>query len=387
MTASFELPPILEITMRRRLFNFFLGPILFALASARLGAQGSATSEPPMPTTGLDFSGVDRFWPIVDILSKDGEPTDAQWQALLGTPGYRLAQMAIGKVVREDLELAFKPSQRAVFDSLTALPTERAFRLEHLARAPELRPQLDAFRDSVSRSAPIIEAIRTAQRFLPPGATSVGEPPLVAFAVFRDDGYSLGPGVIVDLIHAYESNLVLFLAHEFHHAYLSLAQEKTMPDRSGQPDRPDEFPLRSAIQALRNEGLADLIDKPHPLTTTNPVRATYVTRYNDEYAKTPATLHQIDSLLVAIAADSTQMAPAGQRVRTLLWSNAHPSGAYVARTIYEQFGVDSLFPAVTSPVAMLRTYAAAERARGHAAPFSPAAWRVLESFEKTYWRR
>jgi hypothetical protein len=363
--------------MRRRLFSY-IGLILLALATARLGAQGSATSEPPMPATGLDFSGVDQFWRVVDILSKDSEPSGAQWQALLGTPGYRLAQIAIGKVVREDLEFAFKPSRRAVFDSLIALPTERAFRLKHLARAPQLRPQLDAFRDSVSRSAPIAEAIRTAQRFLPPGATSVGEPPLVAFAVFRDDGYSLGPGVIVDLIHAYESNLVLFLAHEFHHAYLSLAQAKTMPDRSGQPDRPNEFPLRSAIQALRNEGLADLIDKPYPLTTTNPVRAAYVTRYNDEYAKTPATLHQIDSLLVAIAGDSTQLAPAGQRVRTLLWSNAHPNGAYVARTIYEQFGVDSLFPAVTSPVAMLRTYAAAERMRGNPSPFSPPAWRVLE---------
>src|SRR5436190_1732125 len=113
-SLSFESPPILEITMRRRLFGIFLGPILLALASAR-----------------------------------------------------------------------------AVFDSLVALPNERAFRLKHLARAPQMRPQLDAFRDSVSRSAPITEAVRTAQRFLPPGATSVGEPPLVAFAVFRDDGYSL----------------------------------------------------------------------------------------------------------------------------------------------------------------------------------------------------
>ena len=372
---------------RRVLYRITFWCTSLAFATSALAQDRPAATAAPMPSTGLDFSGVDQFWRVVDILAKDSEPSDTQWQALLGTPGYRLAQTAIGNVVQEDLELTFRPSRRAEFDSLAARPGERAFRLRHLARAPSLRQQLEAFRDSLSRSAPIAEAIRTAQRFLPPGATADGEPPVVAFAVFRDDGYSLGPGIIVDLIHAYESNLVLFLAHEFHHTYVGRAQEKTMPDRSGQPDRPNDLPLRSALQGLRSEGLADLIDKPHPLTSTNPVRAAYVTRYNDEYAKTPATLHQIDSLLVVIAGDSSQMGPAGQRVRTLLWSNSHASGAYIARTIYERFGVDSLFPAITSPIAMLRTYTAAEKARGNPAPFSPAAWRVLESFERRYWRR
>ncbi len=74
-----------------------------------------------MPTTGLDFTGVDQFWHVVDILAKDTEPTEQQWQALLSTPGYRLAQIALGTVVQEDLEVAFRPSRRAAFDSLTAL--------------------------------------------------------------------------------------------------------------------------------------------------------------------------------------------------------------------------------------------------------------------------
>ena len=87
---------------------------------------------------------------------------------------------------------------------------------------------------------------------------------------------------------------------------------------------------------------------------TNPVRAAYVTRYNDEYAKTPATLdYQIRLAARRDRRGLDTVSPAGQRVRTLLWSNGHASGAYVARTIYERFGLDSLFPAITSPVAML----------------------------------
>jgi hypothetical protein len=115
------------------------------------------------------------------------------------------------------------------------------------------------------------------------------------------------------------------------------------------------------------------------------VRAGYVKRYNDEYAKTPETLRQLDSLLQVVADDSTQLAAAGARARTLLWSNSHANGAYIARTIYERFGVDSLYPAITNPAALLRTYTSAERSRGNPPPFTPKAWRVIESFERRYW--
>ncbi|HUQ82885.1 MAG TPA: DUF5700 domain-containing putative Zn-dependent protease [Gemmatimonadaceae bacterium] len=348
-------------------------------------AHAQASSTPPYPSTGLDFAAVDGFWRVTDILRADKDPSPAEWSAFLGTPGERLAQIVLGDAVREDLELAFKPSRRAAFDSLTKLTNDRATRLTHLVRASTLRPQLTAFRDSMARSAPVAEALKITGRYLPPGATSRGAPPLVAFAVFRNDGYSLGPGVVVDLLNAYEADLVLFLAHEFHHTYLSRAEAAAVPrttsDGQGSPDAG----LRGAIQALRNEGIADLIDKPHPLAWPNPIRASYVKRYNDEYDKTPATLRQLDSLLVAVADDSTQLASAGQRARTLLWSNSHANGGYIARTIYEQFGIDSLFPAVVNPAALLRTYVAAEKARGNADPFSPKGWSVIESFERRYW--
>ena len=368
-----------------RLIALFLLGAPAALAQTAERPRSTMPSVPSMPTTGLDFSAIDEFWRVVDVLTRDADPTDAQWQALLATPGYQLAQMAVGPVVKEDLELAFRPSRRQAFDSLTRLPNDRAGRLTHLVRAVSLRAQLGAFRDSLTRAAPIAEAVRTAARFLPPGATNRGDPPLVAFAIFRNDGYSLGPGVVVDLLNAYESNLVLFLGHEFHHTYVGRMQEAALGSAPRGDDAADRA-LRGAIAALRNEGIADLVDKPYPLTWPNPVRAAYVKRYNDEYAKTPETLRQLDSLLEAVADDSTQMNAAGQRARTLLWSNSHPAGAYVARTVYDQFGIDSLYPAESNPAALLRTYTAAVQARGNPPPFTPKAWRVIESFERRYWR-
>jgi hypothetical protein len=359
---------------------------LIALGAANVGAQ-SKPAEAPMPSTGLDFTAVDQFWRIVDELKKDTEPSEAQWQAYLNTPGSRMAQIAIGTVVKEDLELAFKPSQRAMFDSLTKLTNDRATRLTHLIRAASMRPQLMAYRDSLTRTAPIAAAVKTAARYLPPGATNTGDPPLVAFAIFRNDGYSLGPGVVVDLLNAYEADLVLFLAHEFHHTYTGRVQEAALGRPMDYDFKAPDFQLRMAFAAIRNEGIADLVDKPYPLSWPNPVRATYVKRYNEEYAKTRETLQQVDSLLQAVADDSTQFVAAGQRARTLLWSNSHANGAYVARTVYEQFGVDSLYPGISNPAALLRTYVAAERARGNPSPFTPKGWSVIEQFERRYWKR
>jgi len=47
-----------------------------------------------------DFSAIDGFWRIHDLLLRDVEPPEAEWKALLETPGYALVQRNIGPVVR-----------------------------------------------------------------------------------------------------------------------------------------------------------------------------------------------------------------------------------------------------------------------------------------------
>lgn len=336
-----------------------------------------------MPATGLDFSGVDEFWRVVDVLAAGAEPTEAQWRALLSTPGYRLAERSIGRTVRRDIELAFSPARRAASDSISAIPNDQASRIGHLRRALSQRAQLAALRDSLPRAAPVADALRLAQRFLPAGATSLGDPPLVAFAIFRNDAYSQAQGVVVDLLNVLDKGLNPMLGHEFHHTYLERASRRAKDDAGR--DRPDGQ-LAQAFRQLRSEGLADLVDKPYPLAWTGEARAAYATRYNEEYARTPATLRVVDSLLALAADDSTQLQAVGARVLELFWSGGHPAGAYVARTIVETFGVDSLFPGVYSPAALLRTYAAAERRRGNPLPFSAAAMRTIDGVERRHWR-
>jgi Putative zinc dependent peptidase (DUF5700) len=333
-----------------------------------------------MPATGVDFSAVDAFWALADTLSRDIDPSGSTWLRALRTPGYRLAIASV-PTVREDLTLALKPSRRATYDSLSKRDDDRAARLAHIIRAVAFRAELVRFRDSLAQNLPIADAIRGAARFLPAGATTRSPPPLVAFAIFRDDSYSQPAGVIVDLLFVYENSLMPMLAHEFHHTYLHRANRPT-PSRTNDPDG---LLLSVRLQAMRDEGIADLIDKPYPISSPNPVMGGYVSRYNASYSRTPVVLRTLDSLLAAVADDPTQMRAVSRRVRSIMATGAHPYGAYVARKIYEAFGVDSLFPGITSPAAFLRAYASAERERGNPPPFSAKALSVLALLERRYW--
>ena len=354
---------------------------LAAMLAPAVPAQAAIARTRVMQTTGLDFSAVDQFWKIVDILSTDAEPTEEQWRALLSAPGYRLAETNLGPVLRRDLELTFRPSLHADFARLAADSNDHALRLAHLALAGRERRALVALRNSLARGTPIADAVARAARLLPPGATSQSSPPLVAFAVFTDDAYSLPQGVVIDLLYAERAPLIAVLAHEFHHTYVNRLNRPVPPG----PPSPDAA-LRDAFYNTRNEGIADQIDKPYPFASPIPAMASYAARYNAEYARTRETLRQFDSLVSAIADDPRKMGDLGMSAQMLLWSNGHPNGAFIAREIIETFGVDSLFPGIRDPAAFFRTYAAAERVHARPSPFSAKTWRVVDALEAKYWR-
>jgi len=358
-----------------------------AIASAARYASTVAAlrrdvSLPPLPVTGLDFSGVDQFWRIADILTKDVEPTDAQWRSLFSSAGYRIA-MRVVSTTKSDLEIALRPSKRALFDSLLSRMTHTdSSKLRHLAAAVTHRAELARYRDSVAGALPVQQAIVLASRFLPPHATDGEAPPLVAFALFAPDAYSVGQqALVIDLDHLYlGGGLTELLAHEFHHSYVARLSKGRFPAS----DDPSVALLR-ALASARNEGIADLIDKPHPFSVRPGSELEfYAKNYNEGYARTPQVIHSIDSALVVAADDSIKLRDVGRRVRQLLPAGGHFNGAYMAREIYETFGVDSLYPAESNLFAFWRTYAEAEAKRGNPPPYSPKAVALLGALERKY---
>lgn len=353
-----------------------------AVGASRLLAQ--STPLPLFPTTGVDYSGIQQFYVVAGLLAKGTEPSEAQWYALMNTFGYRLVVID-NEGIRERIELAFKPSLAHQRDSVLATRSYDAEVLAHLRRAVDQRALVDKtvawLRASLADSIAAAK-LRTA-RFLPPGTMSRFDTPFIGFAVFADDGYAEPAGILLDPLYVAESGVTDILSHEFHHSYSGMIDSVAgvMPLPAAVRARPDR-PLYMAVMHLRNEGIADQIDKPYPYADAAPGMASYVRGYNAAYARTPAVLRSFDSLLVAYAADPRPAT--ASRAPQLFWSNGHPNGAYIARTVYETFGIDSIYPAITNPFTLLRAYASALAKRGQPPPFSPAARAVLDSLEKVY---
>jgi hypothetical protein len=336
----------------------------------------------PARVRSIDFTAFDRFWRIADILSRDAEPSEADWRSMLETPAYRLVQTNLGPVIREAMEATFRPSRRADFARATGAMNNAGMVASHLARVVAERRDLEAFRDSLGRANVIQDAIAIAARYLPAGATATGSPPPVSAALFIDDGYSLPDGIVVDLLNVRHLNLAINLAHEFHHSYVNRMARPLPPGSESAPDAA----LGHALYDLRNEGIADQIDKPYPMRSPNAGLADYVAQYNAEYPRTPQRLAELDSLLIAVSRDRARMPAVSGRAAHLFWSNGHPNGAYIAREISETFGMDSLRAATRDPAIFLRVYASAERRHGRPDPFSTEAWSVIDELDTKYWR-
>ena len=100
---------------------------LLAICAASVARSQTQTgsAQPSLPQTGADYSAVDQFYVIADFLSKDVEPTEAQWNSLFATPGYRLvAQQDRG--FRQRMTIAFKPSLAPSRDSVLRSDSDAA---------------------------------------------------------------------------------------------------------------------------------------------------------------------------------------------------------------------------------------------------------------------
>jgi len=370
--------------------SFFARPTVFFVALAVLGtavagAQSPAVKEAPYPKTGVDYSGIDEFYKIADILAKDASPTEAQWKALMATPGYRLVEID-NEGIRGRIELALKPSLKAKRDAALKGDDDQPRVLQHLIRAVQERAAVLKTRDALVRtmSDSIAAAKPRTARFLPKGTVEQFPTPFIGFAIFSDDGYAEEPGILLDPLYVNDNGVVDLLAHEFHHSFSAMIDHTKRRSDFSAP--PANLQLFMAVFHLRNEGIADQVDKTYPLPP-NPKMEWYPARYNAAYAKTPAQIHSFDSLLTVVAEHPEQGRVAGQRANGLFWSNGHPNGAYMAREIVETFGIDSLMPGVYNPVAFLRMYAAAEVKRGNPPPFSATSLKALAVLEGVFVRK
>lgn len=323
-------------------------------------------------TTRVDISCVRSFFEIADFLSEDLIPPDSLWRQLAGTSGYQLLGMYD---LPRKIALALMPSNKRMRDSLYGSSTADMEVLRHLQRAAALKRTLLRLADSVSASSVLRIARGNALSLLPRNAMN-GAMPVVAFCVFQPEAIARQHGVVVDLLYARDVGVTSVLSHEIHHVLVERITTMRRADAAAV-----DAPLVNALFQLRNEGLADMLDKRYPIDHEL-FGTEYASEYDAAYRGTPQTMVEFDSLLSRVNAGSSMSAY--RAIAELFPMNGHPNGAHIARAIIATFGVDSLIPAMQNPVALLRTYNAARAVRGEVPPLSDRSLEVLGLLERKY---
>lgn len=326
----------------------------------------------PLDTSGLDLSALPLFWQAVDILETERMPTDEEWARLFDHPGYQQIQWSGNRatVMREVMPLVFMPSQRGALDSMlgsegTHLRNRLHRRVgEHLARARELRSELEAYaleleqRDLVGRGAEAALEYLPAEKLV-----DVARPPAYIL-LFENNGFG-GATIALDLLslmdRSDEANIA-YIGHELHHAYLGRLDQSEAP-ASSDPRRHVE----NMLSALWWEGTASLVDKqgylnPNARNQLNDSDREGAEDFAIYYEETPGMLRTIDSVLTGISRGALSEETAGELRQELPWGG-HPNGMYMASAIERALGKDRLLAVSDQYSFFLRYNEAAEELR------------------------
>ena len=359
---------------------FFADRMQKALRSLTIAAVLVACWDEASPNSGFDSSAMTPFWAIQSTLEADREPSEAQWAALLDTPGYQAltASEFSPEFFRSSFALAFMPSRIGEREVALSGPTGEYLR--HYIHVAEQREQLTQHLDWL-RSTPVIPGIvQRAGAFLPP-ERATGYPD-VAFVIFANDARAYVP-IVVDLQASRNWDFESFLAHEFHHWY----RDRALAVNLETVDSLD-FDLVWTLNQIQAEGVADQIDKRRwVLGESEPPSGMsgYAQQYLDNLEATPKLLQRLDSLMVRYSEADSARGKIGAEIRNLVPQSGHPTGFFMASLILEHSDTGALAADVMNPFAFVRSFnRAADRARRPELLFSSAAVALLDTLEGQY---
>ncbi len=301
----------------------------------------------PSHIANFDFSALDLFWQVVDLLKQGGEPDSALWDKLFACPGYAAltASEFTTEFFQAEWRLAFHPDQDQERMARQEAGKDRFLR--HYLRVSELRSELGQYVAELKENNVVAEeARRLAVEWLPAGDYSYYPP--VSFVIFDLDGRGYNP-VTLDLLATKElaEGMTLFLAHEFHHYYL-LPQMKYRACQM-----PEELQdLWWVISQIHLEGIADTVNRL-PLIDAGSPR---VRGYLQAVEQVPDYLRQLEQGLQELRRNPERVAEIVRQLRQTLPQAGHPVGFYIARVILRAFGKERLIATTTDPFVFLTTY-------------------------------
>ena len=351
----------------RKLFNVV---VLFSLFCTMAGAKAPSNFV-------VDVTSAKLYLDMANNASNGQMPTDVEWDSLFKSNAYN---DLFNKVnwnkrkfkgnVRKAFEIAYDPSKSEIRDSISAtlndielaeLDSELPL---YVSTALSIKNNLGKYTSIVNNmdiDSVIDNANALALSLLPNnGKGIVPEPCPIYFIVWDLECRALGDALFLDVNTFFHDGLqsaTEALAHEMHHFYLMPVFNTVYK----------EDIMDGAILALvhnMREGIADILNKKEmPLKTLAPYGDKMLAAYNADYAATPQTLAQLDSVNCDFLDGKLDMEHYFQKAFECVHYEGHTTGDYMVFLIRDQLGIDAVIESVGNVEAFVDNYnKAAEKA-------------------------
>jgi len=351
----------------------------------------------------FDFSGIEEFWKIVDILKADKEPNEEEWQAMFETPGYAelIRREFKTDYFKNAMRAVYMPSQKSLAEELIQKDKQKGgffawytpLVIEGFRNADRDRNWIQV-RVKELKSYPYLKkAAEEALRFLPEEKPE--DHPAVAFIIFNDSrGYTpliIGLSEREDLSTAELECLhhqgrdkhwpfVLHLGHEAFHLYRDKKQEFNFPERNS-----PHYPIVWILDQIENEGIGDLINLKQLYYDDGCfVETDKGEEYRKEQEAQPSIIRIMDAILKEMAVNSSLIGQLGRQLRSFIPRSGHPTGFFMASVIVRQYGEEALVKIVRNPFKFFYLYNEAARKNKQAPVFSDQAINFIKMLEIKY---
>jgi len=321
-----------------------------------------------------DTSAMAQIFQLMERLERDEEPSQADWDALFGTAGYRTMlarERSRGPLFYSDnLRISCKPSLAKEYDRILRTPEAgwekevMAKSLPHFRKAQLRRSELKAMLLELEQNDIGPKVLDMATPYAPHGVQA-GDAS-VAFLLFGPDARGYDP-IIVDALFYLDQGKQreLTLAHELHHLMRG-RQEARQVNGS-----------EEAVWCLRQimlEGIADRINKAPVLEAVGDgygFRSSEEGKdYLEQLERCPDIIRSMDALLVRMAKAAEQAEALGRQLVKLVPRSGHLPGYYMASLIETRLGRSRLIEEQVNPASFFSLYDEAAAKDGKAPRFS-----------------
>ena len=310
----------------------------------------------------VDLTSVDEFFNVTSILKEGNEVSVEQWKILDNSNGYKDLRQISRDIIKSSIVIAFGNNTIAEQDSILSITQEEMDKDQTvLLKKLTLVNYLDingnyesikSFRENYDFYTLIEKAKLQLSSFLDKAIDSTTVLKPVYFFFINADGGVRENGIYVDLNLIYkktEEQRVNFLAHEFFHDY----RERHVNYDYYKND------LFFIIDAIQDEGIADLIDKNEgykKFFTDIGELPEMIESWISLYGQAQEDLEKLQNLTLKFAQGEISKDDVGDKVLEIVKYRGHPIGFFMANTIVNAGYKSEMVKSFYNPYEFYRLY-------------------------------